>query len=140
MKSPREILLHKHRAATPRLDALRHAALRPLNNKADTKERREPRRLLPLLWRELIQPCRGVWTGLAAAWVVIICFQFTAQESDSDTFRTVQTTPEVIMAAREQRRLLSEMIAETEVKNIREPSAMPISRPRSERRITCKMA
>lgn len=61
-KTPRDWLLARHAAASPRLDALRRAALPPP----------------ALSWgdflREVFRPHRTAWRALAAAWVVLALF------------------------------------------------------------------
>lgn len=78
MKTPREILLARHRAAGARLDAVREAVLAQLRSEAA----QAPVRTVGLAdfflhlaiapWRELILPARRVWTSLAAVWAVLI--------------------------------------------------------------------
>jgi hypothetical protein len=71
MKTPREILFDRHRAAEPKLDALTRCVV---NNIAVSSAC--PSFSLCSLpqsfWREVILPSRRLWAGLAAAWVVIL--------------------------------------------------------------------
>ena len=86
MKSPREILLQHHRAATPALDRIRqdvlagelgaHATTPRLEN---TDARDDARGFALKLWRELIWPCRQVWAALAAVWLVLGVFELATR-------------------------------------------------------------
>jgi hypothetical protein len=141
MKTPREVLLERHQAATPKLDTLRRAALEVLNNE-DTKTQRWPSSFASLLlccsqqcWRELIWPCRGTWAGLAALWVGILAFN-SAQSDHSQILTAKSTTPpgEVRLALQEQRRVLEELLGPARPANPSEPPGRPNNQPRSERR------
>ncbi len=63
-KPLRDHLIARHAAATPRLDALRRAALPP----ADITWRE--------FLRELYRPHRAVWRALAVIWLVLLVLQF----------------------------------------------------------------
>jgi hypothetical protein len=95
MKTPREILLERHRAATPELDAIRRGIV-------DAKFRR--RNLTTMIWQELIQPGRRIWSGLAAAWVLILVINFA--ERDPAPAGKIIAAP-VMMSLGEQQRLLN---------------------------------
>lgn len=88
MKTPREILLERHRAAGPKLDSIRHeivtaefksvgqaARLSPTERMKKLETGASP--VLRLLWRELIWPSRHVWSGLAVVWAVILTVNFS---------------------------------------------------------------
>jgi hypothetical protein len=69
MKTPREILLNKHRAAQPALDFVRQRVVESELGRAETMgEALAGSGWLTLLWQQLVQPCRSAWVGLAAAW------------------------------------------------------------------------
>jgi len=71
MKTPREILLARQRAAEPKLDALTRSVVN--NIVASSAHPSFSLRSLPRsFWREVILPSRRIWAGLAAAWVVIV--------------------------------------------------------------------
>lgn len=79
MKTPRDILLAQHRAAEPKLDAIRRVVVSEVLNNQGTKEQRLKQNLVAwslggsnTLWHELILPCRRIWAGLAAIWVLIV--------------------------------------------------------------------
>jgi hypothetical protein len=129
MKTPREILLGRHRAAEPKLGAVRRAALAAM-------EKREPEGV-PVSWREWLHSFRWHAAGLSAAWVFILLLHLDADRAPGMMAAIPAARippPQVIMASlRENRRQLSEMI---------EPDA-PVARrqeifkpgPRSERRM-----
>ncbi len=138
MKTPREILLDRHRKAEARLDAIRERILATeLPVEADSRS-------LPLnhsfslavagmkLWRELILPCRRIWCGLAAVWLVIAVMNIASKDSPkiANRRRTSPPNSEILMATREQRLLRQELLGSSII-----PAAPPgVIPPRSERR------
>src|SRR5580658_9319977 len=78
MKTPREILSERHRAVDGRLDALRRevVAEHVLGPRLAVKPRAVAgagfSHVALTLWRELVLPCRRIWLGLGAAWLVIV--------------------------------------------------------------------
>jgi hypothetical protein len=116
MKTPREILLDRHRAAGPKLDAIREKALADLSPGAvsDASTRISgswPRRAAWLLWRELIFPCRHIWAGLAAAWVVLLLVNLPG--GDKPARMIAETLPpdrEVQALLREQREMFAQLV------------------------------
>jgi hypothetical protein len=100
MKTPREILLEQHRAATLKLDAIRHEIM-------EAKFRR--RNFTATLWQELIFPSRRIWSGLAAVWIALVAFNLAQRES-IPAGRVVSAP--VQMSAREQQRLMNELFAD----------------------------
>jgi hypothetical protein len=77
MKTPREILLERHRRAEPGLDEVRRKALVVVvaSSSAETSETvRDPGgpilAALRKAWMELIWPSRRAWAGLAVLWLV----------------------------------------------------------------------
>lgn len=76
MKSPREILLDRHRSAEPQLDAMRRRLVAGLSARRAGASPWSG--FLELVWTQLIAPCRPVWTALAVVWVAIVLLQFNA--------------------------------------------------------------
>ena len=118
MKTPREILLGRHRAAEPKLDAIRREAV---NVAADVNRRKQPVReltftaaladVIRLSFRELIWPCRRTWTALAAVWIALCLFNVSQRDKSELAARKLPPpSPEAIMAWRQQERLLAELI------------------------------
>lgn len=116
MKTPREILLERHQAATPKLDALRQSAVAAVRDHristGSANERQSPAALTliwRILWNELIFPSRRTWAGLAAAWVLILAVNFSAHDPSPVVARKSPPAAEMIMAWRQQQRLLAEL-------------------------------
>jgi hypothetical protein len=82
MKTPREILLGRHKAAEAKLDAIRHSVLteihEPLARSNSSREESVP--FAVKLWQELILPARRIWLGLAATWLVVFAFNLVTPE------------------------------------------------------------
>ncbi len=116
MKTPRELLLKRHEAASPKLDALRAEALASL--------RPAPRPAAPVFWWErLFGPNPLAWAGLAAVWAVLLL----ANRSGTGPAPTVARASQPSEAAvaeivRENRRQMAELL------NLDEPHAAPPTR------------
>ena len=97
MKTPRDILFDRHRAAVPLLDSIR----------AEVVSRLSPRDSVPRgslflaaarkLWEELVWPCRRAWAGFAVVWLALLGVHLA-------TPRTVVKTAPLAASAFEQRR------------------------------------
>jgi hypothetical protein len=133
MKTPREILLQHHRAAEPRLNEIRRAAIanRPmkLTILAPTLASVTVRKL----WHELILPCRRTWAGLAAVWLVLFAFQVTSRDTtEVASHKTQLPSAEMIRVLREQQLLFAELVQRTEPPAAERPKAVS-PRPHSQR-------
>jgi hypothetical protein len=121
MKTPREILLNRHRAAQPKLDAIRKHVLA---EHAPARGASPPVNLTSLarqFWAEVIWPARRVWLGFAAAWLVIAALNLASRETRLPTASNASApAPEALLALREQRKLLSQLL---------EPGAAPSAAP-----------
>ncbi len=73
MKTPREILLERHRAAVPALDRMRNDALALLSPNAGQPFWR-------LVLDELFIGCRRKWSALIVIWLFIALFHFCADD------------------------------------------------------------
>lgn len=144
MKTPREILLQRHRAAQPRLDEIRRDAISRFANPPGLRTEWSPLRALHTLWRELIWPARRVWAGLATTWVFILIANANLSEG-----RPVASTETKAQSAglwlmfQEQNQLIAELSGAAESKRS-EPALTPPSRsnskqPRSDRAIGLKL-
>jgi hypothetical protein len=138
MKTPREILLARSRDAEPKLDAIRKNVL--ANCAGEAEKNPEHQSILSLsfvlmkLWQELIWPCRRIWLGMAAAWVVILTLNFaTGEATPMATSLASRPTPEVIALLQEQRRMMVQLL---EPLPSMEASRPKIPGPRSEQRET----
>ena len=86
-------------------------------------------------WRELLWPCPQAWAGLATVWLAVFIFQRTTAEPAQLAARpAVASSPELLMALREQRLLLTELIGEF-FPEPAEPPKPSVPRPRSELRM-----
>jgi len=124
MKTPRELLLDRHRAAAPRLDAIRVSVLASAAREAVPLASVNVAATCCLtLWRELFLPCRRIWNGLAIVWLVLIALNL-AQHDFAAKNQPAVAVPRV-MSLRAQQKLLGELMAE------RPPGTMDMDRPRS---------
>jgi hypothetical protein len=138
MKTPREVLLTRHKAAEPKLDALRERALATLSG--PTEERSAVRQFIELC-RNCFHVPQFAWGGLAAAWLVIIALNFAARDSASRqpvAFTQNRPPVETLQAVREQKRLLAELTGLGEKPESETRRFVP--RPRSEQRHEIIMA
>lgn len=104
MKTLRELLLERHRAADAKLDAVRHAALATLS----ATEQRGLNHLL----RHWLAPLRWHLAGLGAAWLLVAALNADPSVAERPTLarKNSPTAQEVIMALRENRRQILELI------------------------------
>jgi hypothetical protein len=132
MKTPREILFARHRNAAPKLDAIRRDVL----NVVFQNENPIPFYLnLPLMfWRELIFPCRRIWSALAAVWILIFAVNFSQRDpSELMARKSPPPSQEMILTFRQQEILLAELIGQSETQTAEPPKTFS-PRPSSERR------
>jgi hypothetical protein len=132
MKTPRELLLARHRPAETRLDSIREQAIATLKESQDEAPSCFER------WadgaRALLSLPRFACGGLAVAWLVIIALNLAVWESARQQTLTVaksQFPSETLQAVREQKRLLAELTGLAEPAHEAPPF---VPRPRSERR------
>jgi hypothetical protein len=118
MKTPREILLAQHRAATPRLDALRHSVLAGLNNQG-TKVQSFPSALVTWLlgcsnklWLELVWPSRRIWAGFATVWALIFIANFAQRDNVSSVTGQPVHSSGPVMSLQAQQRWMNELFAD----------------------------
>ncbi len=119
MLSSREILLARHRAVEPRLDAMRVAVLA-----AGTRAVRQPVLLnaLRTLWRELVVPCRPAWVAFAAVWVVLLVVNGAGRSAGHEVRPTASEMAMTIASWREQRRLLAELTSPAAPPSMNKPA------------------
>jgi hypothetical protein len=142
MKTPRKILLARHKAIEPKLDEIRRDFVAKLNNKA-TKTLSVSTRLISILrgipnvfWRELVLPSRVIWAGLAAVWILILVVNFSI--SDQSPITVAKHAPEMMMTFRQQQQLLSELMGPDDPP-VAEAKKSYLPRPASERRVELLM-
>ncbi len=73
------------------------------------------RRLTPLTafrewWQEVIWPCRRIWAGLAAVWVMILAGNYSLQNhSPSLAAKSPPPSQEMLMSFKDQQKILAEL-------------------------------
>ena len=139
MKTPREILLAQHRAAEPKLDAIRRAVVAEELNNQVTKEQSWGQSLVTLFlrcsnlfWRELILPSRRTWAGLAAVWLLIVAVNVLQREPATDRKFSSASSAPTMMSFREQQRWMNELFADRTVTTDAEPPKTFSPKPRTE--------
>ena len=137
MKTPREILLARHKDAEPKLDAIRNECVgqavgNALSPSPPSGERAGVRgqSVLQLIWRELIFPSRRIWAGLAAIWLLIFAANFSMRDHPHATMAKTSPSPDMIMAYRQQEQLLTELIGPSDPPAA-EPQKPYVPRPSS---------
>lgn len=139
MKTPREILLRRHRSAEPKLDRMWSESLAPEleSGRAHAREPSTGQQNLFLaagwkLWRELVLPSRRIWAGLACAWVVIAVINLASSEPTTEVAsQTKPRSSEELHVLVEQRRMLAQLIGPLSAPVYVQKHAVP--GPRSER-------
>jgi hypothetical protein len=121
MKTPRDILFARHQAAAPKLDAIRRKTLAGLNHQ-DTKAQSWAANFVSWclggsnkLWLELVWPCRRIWTGLAAVWILLFIVNFSQRDTVSSVTGKSARSGEVIMSLQAQQRWMNELLADRSV-------------------------
>jgi hypothetical protein len=141
MKSPRAIILERHKAAEPELDALRQRVLATtlastIVGDPQVHSTAEHPGFVARFWLELIWPCRGAWLGISGIWLVILAFRLvTADSARVPAAHTAARSAEMLQVLLEQRRLFAELMNPAEVEPIKPPKPF-VPRPRSERQPT----
>jgi hypothetical protein len=118
MKTPRELLLARHRAAEPHLDTIRQVVVDGLRNQ-DTKTQNRADGLVSWLlrcstplWRELILPSRRIWSGLAAIWLLLLVVNVSQRDPVSGITGQPVRAPAVMMSWQVQQRWMDELLAD----------------------------
>ncbi len=127
MKTPREILLKRHRSVEPKLDRMWDKSLAA--SVAAVYDRRDSKRNLFLavgwtLWRELILPSRRIWTGLACAWILILTLNLATRDESPVIAKRSSLSQEAISELRQQEVFFAELIGVPESRNARPPAPL----------------
>lgn len=86
-------------------------------------------------WRELIWPCRRIWTGLATVWLGIAVFYLShADHREILTAKSTIPPGEMRLVFQEQRSVLTEIIGPGLSRSPVEPPRRPNNQPRSQLR------
>jgi hypothetical protein len=138
MKTPREILLARHQAAIPQLDAIRQSVVAELNRPATRKQNFLASLVAGLrdgsnpLWRELVWPCRRIWTGLAVIWILIFAVNFSQRDRTPATLAKSTPTAGMMMTFRDQQKMLNELFADRSLPAEAERPRIFSPKPRTE--------
>jgi hypothetical protein len=122
MKTLREILLERHQAAEPKLDAIREqlvAALAPGSTSARAQEKRRSRGWQPeppalrAGWRQVLWSLRWHAAGLSAAWVVVVLLSLgqAPAPAQSGPRRQAPSPRQLLASLRENQRQVRELTA-----------------------------
>ena len=139
MKSPRELLFARHQATLPKLDAIRHEVVAELNHQ-ETKEQSFSSFLVASLlgcsnklWRELVWPCRRIWTWLAAVWVLLFLVNFSQRDGSHSNFAKSPPSVPMMMTFRDQQKMLNELFADRSLPMEADRPRIYSPKPRTER-------
>ncbi len=141
MKTPRELILERHRAIESRLDRIRpeelaaqaRAALASTAHPSPTRQETGLWAVAREFWMESIRPWRRAWIGMAAAWIVIlVAFAATHDTPQMARVKVSPPSPELMAALREQRQMMLQLFEPAA--SVR-PVESKIPGPRSEQRI-----
>ena len=139
MKTPRQILLERHRHAEPKLDAIRQAALSRVAESfapESLAEKSSPGFLLALC--ALLRSVRWHLAGMSAIWVVLALLNMEPRSTSNPSMAKQSASPTQLMAAlRENRRQLLELLDQTAAESA-PPAVVP--RRRSELQSSTAMA
>jgi hypothetical protein len=142
MKTPRQIILDRHRAVETQLDSARRTALNTLFRAPSVTPDRQTRAILQAtptllltLWRELILPARRTWIGLATVWVAIFVLRLAVHDDAVATLaQSTVNSPRPATLLRDQQQLWIELAIGPEVVPVA-PAKTVVPKPRSEWRV-----
>jgi hypothetical protein len=134
MRTPREILFQRHRAAEAKLDVMRRAVVNRLDTQASA-------RLVSVLlwfprnfWLEVVWPARRIWAGLAAAWLLILMANLDLRVGTPQMAVVVPpNSVGFLMTLREQEQLMANFFERSEPRAAAPPKPQRLQ-PRTERR------
>jgi len=137
MKTPRNILLNRYRAAEPKLDRLRREVINQEVRAAQVPDEdlpsivQSPGDWLAVLWQQVVRPWRPAWLGLAAVWLVILGLNLAANGGGTATpSQPARLAPGAVAELQEQLRLRTELLGSMPVGEVK--SGLPRVGPRSE--------
>ena len=137
MRTPREILLARHRAAEPKLDAIRRSAVAETfgpdaSGKPCSGMVAWLLRCSTIPWRELVLPSRRLWAGLAAVWVVLAIIHLSQRDTVSSITGQPVHSPAMMMSWQVQQRLMNEVLVDRVTPPDAERPRNAVPRPRTE--------
>ena len=133
MKTPRELLFERHRAAEPKLDTLRQKTVSRLAKAPAVNSRPSAPRSS---WRDMLLSLRWHLAGLSAVWLVVLVLNIDHSQAPSSVLakQNIPSPQQLLTALRENRRQVLELTGARVVAGVLE------ARPRSEVAATVKMA
>ena len=133
MKTPRELLFERHRAAEPKLDTLRQKTVSRLAKAPAVNSRPSAPRSS---WRDMLLSLRWHLAGLSAAWLVVLVLNIDHSQAPSSVLakQNIPSPQQLLTALRENRRQVLELTGARVVAGVLE------ARPRSEVAATVNMA
>ena len=133
MKTPRELLFERHRAAEPKLDTLRQKTVSRLAKAPAVNSRPSAPRSS---WRDMLLSLRWHLAGLSAAWLVVLVLNIDHSQAPSSVLakQNIPSPQQLLTALRENRRQVLELTGARVVAGVLE------ARPRSEVAAAVKMA
>jgi hypothetical protein len=130
MKTPREILLARHKAVEPKLDDVRQSAVAAVYDRRSSPSPTVVA-ILKTLWHELVLPSRRIWTGLATVWILIVIAN-VAMRDHPQVQMAKSVSPEMVHSFQQQEQLLTELIGPFDL-SAAEPQKTYAPRPSSQR-------
>ena len=119
MKTPREILFQRYQAAVPKLDAVRQSVVAAAYGRRASSDQTHERASRPAvtmicdaLWRELVFPCRHIWTALAAVWALLVVINISQRDAVSSVTGKPVRSPMVMMSWQVQQRWMNDLLAD----------------------------
>jgi hypothetical protein len=132
MKTPRDILFARHQSSEPKLDAIRRSVVARGYADSGRDQAGESVGFLTRLWLELVWPCRRIWTGLAAVWVLLFIVN-VSQRDDSHALSAKSAAPiGMMMAYRGQEKILAELLEDWSQPREADRPRNFVPKPRSE--------
>ena len=111
--------------------------------RAEGSPRPFPVNAMLTLWRELVLPCRGIWTGVAAAWLVVVALHVsTGAPPKMAAGQMAASGPGVLMVLREQKQILAQLLDPATPPQVSAPAVShpAVPRPRGELRPAIRSA
>lgn len=134
MKTPRDILFERHQTATPKLDAIRNAAVASVGDRHNANSPAVTDRRYNL--REFLYSLRWHLAGMSAVWFVIAFLSLNAGHSSDlaapTTARKIPSAQIILASLRENRRQLLELMQPAEARG-EQPQKSILPQPRSQR-------
>jgi hypothetical protein len=135
MKTPRELILARHRAALPRLDAIRHRQVAALRRGAASRRTKAASGLAR--WRtalrERMSPVRPAWVGLGVAWLLVLALRLPLYLAPAPVFATPTVAPPVrVLSPVWRAELAARQRLRADLLGLRPAASAPSDRPASE--------